>query len=220
MAPNIQCPYGERRGATVYCKIANRVVNALVFPCTSPRYASCKFYRQAEQRPEEERKEEMAKVVELERAEAKPEKVEVEVAPEEAVEPAISRSAVSKDAEVLKEAILESRSASAEKEAERLLDPVFQASLVLEYTPRNFSVPGRSIADIAGGVYRRLSPGERGECFIIKTAGVPAIFVKMCDGKVIAAASEGEGPITGEKISEPRFTGLVRVLVYGPLRGE
>ena len=50
----VLCPYGEPRGAAVYCKASGRTVNPLVLPCRSPNYPRCRFYVEAEKRRERE----------------------------------------------------------------------------------------------------------------------------------------------------------------------
>ncbi len=41
------CPYAERRGFIVYCKLIGRHVNPLTRPCISGDYTKCPDYRQA-----------------------------------------------------------------------------------------------------------------------------------------------------------------------------
>ncbi len=41
------CPYGERRGRVVFCKIQQKNVNTLVFPCLTKRFEKCKIYSKA-----------------------------------------------------------------------------------------------------------------------------------------------------------------------------
>jgi len=40
------CPYAERRGSLVFCKILGKPVNPLVYPCLSNKYKSCKHYKE------------------------------------------------------------------------------------------------------------------------------------------------------------------------------
>lgn len=49
----VLCPYGEPRGAAVYCKALGRTVNPLILPCRSPNYPRCRFYAEAEKKRRE-----------------------------------------------------------------------------------------------------------------------------------------------------------------------
>ncbi len=42
------CPYAEKKGPIVICKVTGKKVNPLAFPCLTNRYTRCKYYREAE----------------------------------------------------------------------------------------------------------------------------------------------------------------------------
>ena len=48
------CPYAERRGALVYCKVSGKTVNPIAYPCLGTKYDACPYYRQARQKAEAE----------------------------------------------------------------------------------------------------------------------------------------------------------------------
>lgn len=245
MVPNVKCPYGERKGATVFCKLANKTVNILVFPCTSPRYVNCRFYKQAEKKPEERAADTLESVTASREAVAeKPEKpvasgrvkppppgakAEAERVESVVEEPSLAKA--SPDSSVVEESgevetaiekmqvtrVGEVESSYSLEEARRLLDPLFQASLILEHTPRSMTVSGPTINELARSIYLRLDSREKRRCFVVKTAKSPALFIKMCNGKVVAAAVETQGPLQQEDLGRPMFVGAQRVLIYGPL---
>lgn len=39
------CPYAERKGALVYCRLAKKKVNPLAYPCLGNKYKKCKIYK-------------------------------------------------------------------------------------------------------------------------------------------------------------------------------
>ncbi len=39
------CPYAERKGPAVYCRLIGRKVNPLAFPCLTDKYEKCRYYR-------------------------------------------------------------------------------------------------------------------------------------------------------------------------------
>jgi len=45
----LPCPYAEKKGPVVYCKLIGKKVNPLAFPCLTNRYERCKYYRQRAQ---------------------------------------------------------------------------------------------------------------------------------------------------------------------------
>ena len=49
------CPYAEKRGGAVYCKLIGRKVNPLAYPCLSNKYEKCKIYRKHASQAGEER---------------------------------------------------------------------------------------------------------------------------------------------------------------------
>ena len=52
------CPYAERRGALVLCKVKGKTVNPIAYPCLGTKYEACPYYRQAQQaKPREEKAE-------------------------------------------------------------------------------------------------------------------------------------------------------------------
>ncbi|MEB3764612.1 MAG: hypothetical protein GSR77_00370 [Desulfurococcales archaeon] len=52
------CPYAERQGAAVYCKLLKKRVNPLAYPCLSKKYEKCKVYQErGKQAQETERQE-------------------------------------------------------------------------------------------------------------------------------------------------------------------
>ena len=55
------CPYAEKKGPIVYCKLTGKKVNPLAFPCLTNKYTRCKYYRKA---GEVKRDEEKAKAEE------------------------------------------------------------------------------------------------------------------------------------------------------------
>ncbi|MEB3846835.1 MAG: hypothetical protein GSR74_02530 [Desulfurococcales archaeon] len=55
------CPYAEKKGPIVYCKLTGKKVNPLAFPCLTNKYTRCKYYRKAS---EEKRVEEKFKAEE------------------------------------------------------------------------------------------------------------------------------------------------------------
>ncbi|ABU82608.1 hypothetical protein [Ignicoccus hospitalis] len=42
----VKCPYGEKKGFAVFCKLINKKVSPLKYPCTSDHYQKCPIYRQ------------------------------------------------------------------------------------------------------------------------------------------------------------------------------
>ena len=39
------CPYAERKGPAVYCRLIGKKVNPLAFPCLTDKYEKCRYYR-------------------------------------------------------------------------------------------------------------------------------------------------------------------------------
>ncbi|BAA80351.1 hypothetical protein APE_1357 [Aeropyrum pernix K1] len=173
MAPKVVCPLGESRGPVVYCKVVRRPVNPLAFPCSTPRYVNCRFYRQAQTE---------GFTVEKESGPPRPEPpAEAETRPPSTqAEPATARPG--------ERAREQGPYAYSVEEAEKLLDPLFQASLVLDYTPLTFTVSGRTLAEIAHTLYSELEKDVGEGCFVAKTVDTPALFLKICRGKVVSAA--------------------------------
>ncbi len=56
-----ECPYAERRGLAVFCKLANKKVSPLRYPCFSSHWDKCPIYREMAPKIEEERKKEEVK---------------------------------------------------------------------------------------------------------------------------------------------------------------
>ncbi len=42
------CPYAERKGTLVVCKVRGTPVNPLAYPCLGEKYANCPIYAKAE----------------------------------------------------------------------------------------------------------------------------------------------------------------------------
>ena len=40
----VKCPYGEKKGFAVYCRLAGKKVSPLKYPCTSEHYEKCPIY--------------------------------------------------------------------------------------------------------------------------------------------------------------------------------
>ncbi len=51
------CPFAEKKGAAVYCKILGKRVNPLAYPCLSKKYEKCKIYQEHKKHVEERAKE-------------------------------------------------------------------------------------------------------------------------------------------------------------------
>jgi len=51
------CPFAERRGAIVYCRVLRKRVNPLAYPCLSKKYEKCKIYQEQRKFTEERTKE-------------------------------------------------------------------------------------------------------------------------------------------------------------------
>ena len=41
------CPYAEKKGPIVICKVLGKKVNPLAHPCLTNRYTKCKYYKKA-----------------------------------------------------------------------------------------------------------------------------------------------------------------------------
>jgi len=41
----VKCPYGEKKGLAVFCKLLNEKVSPLKYPCTSDHYEKCPVYQ-------------------------------------------------------------------------------------------------------------------------------------------------------------------------------
>ncbi len=67
-----ECPYAERKGLAVYCKLANKKVSPLRYPCFSSHWQKCPIYREMAPKLEAEKKEERKEVKEERRVEEKP----------------------------------------------------------------------------------------------------------------------------------------------------
>ncbi|MCE4619628.1 MAG: hypothetical protein F7C33_01245 [Desulfurococcales archaeon] len=50
------CPYAEKKGPIVYCKLTGKKVNPLAFPCLTNKYTKCKYYRKASEEKQAEKK--------------------------------------------------------------------------------------------------------------------------------------------------------------------
>ncbi|MEB3788327.1 MAG: hypothetical protein GSR72_00345 [Desulfurococcales archaeon] len=57
------CPYAERQGAAVYCKVLRKRVNPLAYPCLSKKYEKCKVYQEKEKYLQETEPREQAEQV-------------------------------------------------------------------------------------------------------------------------------------------------------------
>ena len=55
-----ECPYAERRGLAVFCKLANKKVSPLRYPCFSSHWNKCPIYK--EMAPKLQHKEEVKEV--------------------------------------------------------------------------------------------------------------------------------------------------------------
>ncbi len=51
-----ECPYAERKGLAVFCKLANKKVSPLRYPCFSSHWQKCPIYREMAPKQEEESK--------------------------------------------------------------------------------------------------------------------------------------------------------------------
>ncbi len=49
------CPFAERKGALVYCKLAKKKVNPLAYPCLGNKYVRCKIYKKYIEEQEKEK---------------------------------------------------------------------------------------------------------------------------------------------------------------------
>ncbi len=70
-----ECPYAERRGLAVFCKLANKKVSPLRYPCFSTHWDKCPIYR--EMAPKMQQKEEKEVEAKAERTRATTAKNEV-----------------------------------------------------------------------------------------------------------------------------------------------
>ncbi len=43
------CPYAERRGALVLCKVTGKTVNPIAYPCLGTKYHACPYYIQKQE---------------------------------------------------------------------------------------------------------------------------------------------------------------------------
>jgi len=53
----VKCPYGEKKGLAVFCKLINEKVSPLKYPCTSDHYEKCPIYQKYAKREAAEEKE-------------------------------------------------------------------------------------------------------------------------------------------------------------------
>ncbi|WP_156315873.1 hypothetical protein [Aeropyrum camini] len=150
MAPRVVCPLGESRGPVVYCRVVKRPVNPLAFPCTTARYVSCRFYRQAQ--AEEAAASAETSLTRTPSAGTPPIPASGRPATEERREQAVEAETHEYDIE----------------EAEKLLDPLFQAGLVLDYTPLTFTASGATLEEVAKDLYSEVEKAVGEGCFVAK----------------------------------------------------
>ncbi len=196
----VRCPYGEARGATVYCRAAGRTVNPLVMPCRSPNYPRCRFYREAEERRKAEAK-----------AERPPEPARAEAA--------AGGSASPKPAAAPGGGEAPARAAGAERrwdseESRRLSDPLTVARLLVEARAEASGSVEASGIDEAERTLGAMAPGEG--CFlVVASGGGETVYMKLCRGEIVAAASTSRGPLDpGGLESVLKALGRLSVVVY------
>lgn len=201
--PPIRCPYGEKRGAAVYCKASGKVVNPLVMPCGSPNYVKCRFYREAKKKEREER----ATPAEAEYTEETPttspgrKDVAGEAHPPVASQPT-------------RDVPLE----WSEKESEELADPLTLAKILLESTPLSAGrIKATSLSELLRTIAERTGVGPEG-CYVVVLSppggGVGELYLKICGGELRAGATR-DGPVKPEDVDAAlRSVGEASVLVY------
>ena len=215
MPPRIMCPYGEPRGAAVYCRVAGRVVNTFVFPCRSPRYTTCRFYREAEERKEREEAGEAPRPAPTSGPGAAAGGAQAGAPPSQAAEPRPQD-----EARAAGQAGGVAVEGWSREESERLADPLEQARILVEGVP---AAGGRArvsgLQDLVRRIAERtgLSPDK---CYVaVLSAGGRDVYVKICGGKLVASASR-EGPVEPGRLDEElRRLGEAALVVY-ELRGS
>ncbi|NPA85587.1 MAG: hypothetical protein GXO07_06260 [Crenarchaeota archaeon] len=53
----VKCPYGEKKGFAVFCRLLGQKVSPLKYPCTSDHYEKCPVYQERAEKREEAPKE-------------------------------------------------------------------------------------------------------------------------------------------------------------------
>ena len=77
------CPYAEKKGPIVICKVIGKKVNPLAFPCLTNKYQKCKYYKEAQAKKEKPVEKPTAKTV-IREVKPEPLKTEVRVTREKA----------------------------------------------------------------------------------------------------------------------------------------
>lgn len=193
----IRCPYGERRGAAVYCKAAGRMVNPLVMPCRSPNYVRCRFYREARRKGREER---------------------AGYREEAAAAPGGRGDVGEPPRPVASQGALDVPLDWSEKESEELADPLTLAKILLEATPLTAGrIKAASLSEFMRAIAGRTGVGSEG-CYVAVITplggGGGELYLKICDGRLRASAARG-GPVKPEVVNASlRSMGEASVLVY------
>ncbi len=220
------CPYAEKRGAVVFCKAINKIVNPFVMPCLSNRYTRCKYYRAAEERKAAEAvvegREEVTAATAVERREAEPAVAEATPAAKEEVEARPPTPTAEAEAATTAPAAEETKPSEIvwrRDESEKLTDPTFIASIVLRapiYLQRSFNVS--NLSDLEHELSVAIREWYEG-CFIIdaRPRG-DRFYLKYCKGRLVASARPGE--VVEPSEVRDAIKGEVRVIVYGPLKED
>ncbi len=261
------CPYAERRGAVVFCRAVNRVVNPFVMPCLSERYTRCRFFQEAQKKaaaaapappPVEEERAALPAIIERlrrERVERPETPTPPTTPPQQPPSPGPTATAPSapeqrSPAETRPPTPLPQPSPPSEEkpaqqpqpsppqpaptqpspppapsretrwsreESEKLVDPAYMAAIILRAPlalRRTFNVS--DLDDLAKRLELNIN-GWRNGCYLVDVRSSSGrIYLKYCDGSLVASATESE-VLEPEKAREI-VKGTLRVTVYGPLK--